>query len=713
VAAIPPLTLRRETLPRPRGGLTGVVACSWLASAFRFCRDRHPAHSIDDEEPAGMRRPNPSHRRRGIATVLAAGGTVAALTALSLPAAAAPAAAGPRALPGSVPSWVHSARDLGATPAGNTVDFGVLLAMRNPAGAVATLQRVSDPHSAAYGRWLSSGQFRSQFAPAAADVSAAQRWLDAEGFTVSSTLPSGMYIKASGTVSQVHKAFGVSLRTYSYGGKRLRANTTPVQLPAGAPSAIRNVVGLDDSAFLKRPASGKLPGPPPGVRFGVQPCSNDYYAQKIATDKPPAYGKKQPYTVCGYGPQQLRAGYGVTPLVNRGIDGRGVTVAITDAYASPTMLFDAQTYNVVHNQRRFANGQYAEIRPKRFNVYNPADAQGWYGEETLDVESVHALAPGAKVLYVAGSDDGNGLDDAWSQTIDYHRADIITNSWSYGSENIPQSLVNFYDQFGLEAALTGITDNFSTGDSGDETSGGTKPGQKAVGLPASDPYMSGIGGTSVAIGKDGNWLWEHGWSSAYSVLAGGKWTPPPPGTYSSGSGGGTSKIFAQPFYQKGKVPAAISKYYGGRPARAIPDISMPGDPNTGMLIGETQAFPDGTYWDQYRIGGTSLSSPLMAGVIAVADQNAGHSIGFANPLYYDMLGKAAVHDQLPPAHPLAQVRTNYTNTVDASGGITTLLQTIDVQTTTIHTRPGYDDETGVGSPGGAAFFAYLKRVTTR
>ena len=90
--------------------------------------------------------------------------------------------------------------------------------------------------------------------------------------------------------------------------------------------------------------------------------------------------------------------------------------------------------------------------------------------------------------------------------------------------------------------------------------------------------------------------------------------------YSSGGGGGTSQLFAQPFYQVGKVPASISQYYGGAPMRAVPDIAMPGDPNTGFEVGETQVFPDGTYWDQYRIGGTSLSSPLMAGVVAVADQ---------------------------------------------------------------------------------------------
>ncbi len=76
-------------------------------------------------------------------------------------------------------------------------------------------------------------------------------------------------------------------------------------------------------------------------------------------------------------------------------------MAITDAYASPTMLHDAQTYNRHYHNPLFKPGQYREIRPATYNVYDPADAQGWYGEETLDVEAVHGMAPGAKVVFVS------------------------------------------------------------------------------------------------------------------------------------------------------------------------------------------------------------------------------------------------------------------------------------------------------------------------
>jgi len=236
-----------------------------------------------------------------------------------------------------------------------------------------------------------------------------------------------------------------------------------------------------------------------------------------------------------------------------------------------------------------------------------------------------------------------------------------------------------------------------------------------VGFPADLPYVTGVGGTSVLINSKNQWQGEYGWQSAYSApLSGSSWGTLP-GTYSSGGTGGTSQLFAQPWYQKGVVPTSISEANGATPMRSLPDISMVGDPNTGMLVGQTQAFPDGTYYDQYRIGGTSLSSPLFAGVLAVASQYSHKTLGFVNPLYYEMLNTSAVHDIVAPSasKPVAQVRTNYTNGVDNSAGKQYLLQTIDVQTSTLHSTRGYDDETGVGTPNGTAFFNSIKKLTKK
>ena len=646
---------------------------------------------------------------RKVAIGLLASGTVIGLTAAAGAASAAPQGRHP--LDGSMPKWLHQARDMGASSTAQRMNFGVLLGMRDQAGAMDTLKAISDPASSSYGQWLTNAQFDARYAPAKSSVTAVQDWLRSEGFQVTKTLPSGMYVEASGSVAQVQSAFGTSVHNYSYLGKNVHANNSQLSLPTGTPaavtSAISGVIGVDQGTALKHTA-GTEPGPPPGARYGVQPCSA-YYAEKVADDKPAAYGKNQPYTVCGYGPQQLQSAYGESSLLKSGIDGRGVTVAITDAYAAPTIYADAQKYNQVHHQPLFTPGQFSQIVPDRngFDQVKLCGAQGWYGEETLDVEAVHAMAPGANIVYVGASDCTSGLDEAWAETIDSHVADVITNSWTDGTDDITllgTDYVEFYEQFSTEAALTGITVNFSSGDAGDHTAGGTDLPSKTVEFPADLPFVTGVGGSSVLVGSHGQWLGEDGWQTAYSTLTNGAWTPAPPGTYSSGGGGGTSQLFTQPFYQAGKVPASISEYYGSTPMRAVPDIAMDGDPNTGFLVGETQVFPDGTYWDQYRIGGTSLSSPLLAGVVAVASQAHHHPLGFINPLYYRLLGTSALHDTVAPTSPVAQVRTDYTNFLDNSQGKFWRLQTVDVQSSTLHDTPGYDNETGVGTPLGPTFF---------
>jgi subtilase family serine protease len=102
-------------------------------------------------------------------------------------------------------------------------------------------------------------------------------------------------------------------------------------------------------------------------------------------------------------------------------------------------------------------------------------------------------------------------------------------------------------------------------------------------------------------------------------------------TWLYGSGGGVSQIFAPPSYQ-----SAL-----GKSGRAVPDVAALGDPQTGMLVGQTQTFPDGTYYDEYRVAGTSLSSPIFAGLMALADQKKGSPHGFAD--------QPLANPQLPPS----------------------------------------------------------------
>jgi len=648
-----------------------------------------------------------SRTRRRLIACLVATATAFAITAISVPASA---SASPMAIPGTQPNWLPKATDKGATAASSRVNFGILLKMQNPAGAAALVDQLSAPTSANYGKWLTNAQFKASYAPAASDVAAVQSWLATQGFTVSKTLASGMYVEASGTAAQISKTFATPMRNYVYKGKTVHTNTSTLSLPAGTPlavtGAINGVIGVDQGRSLKDP-SDTVPGQPAGFRAG-QPCSN-YYGEKIASDKPPAYGQNWPYIVCGYTGTQLQSAYGETQLLNRGIDGKGVTVAITDAYASPTILSDANTYASRHGMPTFKAGQFSQITPPPdgYSLVDECGGNGWYGEETLDVEAVHSMAPGAKIVYVGATDCSSGLDNAWAETIDSHVADIVTNSWGDNTDDIAllgQDYIDFYQQFSLEAALTGITVNFSSGDDGDLTSGGTDLAARTVSFPSDLPYVTSVGGTSLQVGAQGQWLAEYGWQNSYATLVNGVWTPKVSGNWVSGGGGGTSFLFAQPSYQRGRVPPALSRMNGGAAMRVTPDIAMVGDSGTGMLVGETQTFPNGVYYDEYRIGGTSLSSPSEAGMIAVANQAIGHPLGFVNPLYYRMLNTPALHDIAAPRTPQAEVRTNYTNSLDSSAGLTFILRTIDTQVTTLHDTRGYDNETGVGTPNGLAFF---------
>jgi subtilase family serine protease len=154
---------------------------------------------------------------------------------------------------------------------------------------------------------------------------------------------------------------------------------------------------------------------------------------------------------------------------------------------------------------------------------------------------------------------------------------------------------------------------------------------------------------------------------------------------------------------------------GPTPMRVIPDVSMDADPTTGLLVGETQTFPDGVYYDQYRIGGTSLASPLLAGVVARAVQTRGADIGFLNPALYGMTATAgALSDVQSVSSPQDIIRSDYINSVDSTGGVKYSARTVDYSgseqfcdptgacttaNTTLHTAPGYDNMTGLGSPG--------------
>ncbi len=648
---------------------------------------------------------------------LKAAGAAAALCAGAIAAAAPSQAATPRsAIPGTHPPWASASARVSAQPvATGAVSARVYLAGQDPSGLAAYAQDVSQPGNADYGHFLSPAQVTAEFGPTGAQIAAVKSWLTGEGLMVTSVNDSvDGYVAVTGSVSDAAKAFSVTFQNFKGPDRRTdRAPAQPASAPASVASAVLTVTGLDTATHQMKPGDTL---PPPGPNYwAAGPCSQ-YYAQQIATSEPSAYGKKQPWNSCGYTPSQVRGAYGVS---TSGMTGKGQTVAIVDAYASPTMLSDANQFAKVAGDTPFRPGQYQQYLPSTFTdtAAGECDASSWYEEQTLDVEQVHGEAPDANVRFVAGASCNDpDLLAAVAYIVDNHLASIVSDSWGEPSDDA--TLTSAFDQVFEVGAVEGIGFFFSSGDSGYESpSEDPLSDQIQTDYPPSSPWVTSVGGTSLAIGKADNYEFETSWGTLLDPLAssGTSWEYPPPGEYASGydgsSGGGVSTVYQQPLYQRGVVPDSLATHLpdgttSPTPMRVEPDVSALADSSTGVLVGQTTLQPDGTSYafSLGRIGGTSVACPVFAAIEADAQQAAGHVLGFADPAIYQRSGTAAFNDvtdhPLGPGY-LAEVRNNYTDPYTKTGPLVTYLRTLGIDGEGAAALPavkGYDDSTGVGSP---------------
>ncbi|GAA0633844.1 S53 family peptidase [Kutzneria viridogrisea] len=661
--------------------------------------------------------------RRTPAFLLAVAMAGAGVTSLATSASA----AGMSAIPDSQPVWAKPNAKVAEVSGSDRLTFRVYLKAKDQAGLEAAATAVSDPSSPSYRRFLSTDEVRTRFAPSAGTVEAVRTWLSSSGFGIGEIPSNNQYVEATGSAAQVQHAFGVNLGLYKVKDRTLRSADRPLSVPAALAGAVSGVVNVDQALSLVKPShvgangdanadtvaqtktAGPGVAPPPAGFVNAQPCS-DYFGQKVDTTDPAYGGKQLPYAVCGYTPQQLRAASDLDNIGKVGLDGRGVTVAIVDAFASPTLYADAAEYAKRHDPAHpLTQGQYSQIVfPPTPGTEDPTqcDASGWYGEQSLDVEAVHAMAPGAKILYVGGADCTDlGLDKALNTIVAGNKAQIVSNSYGDTGEDIPADEVNAFQSIAIQAAAEGIGVYFSSGDNGDESHRLPKP---SADFSASSQWVTAVGGTSLGIGKDGSKVLETGWSTGKSTLTNGAWGPAAPGTWLYGAGGGTSVLFPEPAYQKGVVPEALAKQNqtGDKRGRVVPDISMDADPTTGMLIGLTQTYPDGVHYGEYRIGGTSLASPLMAGLMAVADQFGGRH-GFINPWMYKALSHTPAISDVKPVTGAGEVRVDYVNGFNDADGYVRTVRSFNNPDQTIQTTRGYDNVTGLGTPNGLLFLGLI------
>ncbi len=706
--------------------------------------------------------------------------TLAALTLLAVASAwpVAGRAADTATIPGNVGGWVGKAQRVGTAAADGRVTIVLHMALRNPDRLAQFVADVSKPDSPDYGKYLTLAGFRSRFAPDPADAAAAAALLNSAGMKNVTVGPAGAYVSAEASVAQVAATFGVTQDLYLYRGRTVRANNELPSIPAALAGKVLAIEGLDASNARHPNHVSVLEGerrapqgvvaeetatvtPPPVAAALPSPYCDTYAGDLEATlsTAPTPYAATLPWLLCGYTPQQVRQAYGLNRVP---ATGSGVTVAIVDAYASPTLMADGNAYAKNHKLPKLTASNFSEIIPEGIYDVPAADvgtAYGWWGEESLDLAAVHGSAPGANIVYVGASDSGSSLTVALTNAIYNRAADIITNSYSYNGDIDPADTAA-QDQTFMVAASTGITLLFSSGDDGDLS----QINGIATGSYESDSaYVTGVGGTSLFLRNSGGGKGEWGWgnyrdylgaatvNSGTSITTSGLETTTAFGetfadfAFYAGSGGGLSLVSPQPSYQAGIVPDALATtlYTANGSAftiakeRVAPDVSMVADPYTGYLYGETfttagNAVSDSgctavtatTEYCENSIGGTSLASPLMAGTLAVVDQvrlAAGKPLlGFANPFFYagkigTTLQASGINDVKAPTSPTALLR-GYANNLTRVRVVTINSVPFDIATTPYalqlcgskiceglddvfnNTMAGYDNVTGLGVP---------------
>jgi subtilase family serine protease len=383
-----------------------------------------------------------------------------------------------------------------------------------------------------------------------------------------------------------------------------------------------------------------------------------------------------------YAPRQFRVAYGIQPLLDRGIDGRGVTVILPEeaqtGSAHPPEVTDIRQ-DVTDSDSRFG------LPPARIQVITTlagSSASPWLAglEEVEDTELVHTVAPDATIveLLVGPADVSTPAKFAATFAtlvrIAVRHADVISLSGSWGEHLFTSGEVATINSALEYAAVRHVTFVASSGDGGAISVlgrlGSTTP-VKEVSLPASDPLVLAAGGTNLTANRvTGAYISETAWNNLLAK-----------GPQSEASGGGFSHLFARPAYQDG-VP-------GIGAMRGVPDVAADASGTTGMAL--AVSGPGGGY---ALIGadGTSAAAPFWAGLIALADQEAGHPLGFVNSAIYRIARGPLYHKAF---HDI----TTGNNTATVNGATITGYRA----------GPGWDPVTGWGTPDAQVLIPLLAR----
>jgi subtilase family serine protease len=390
-----------------------------------------------------------------------------------------------------------------------------------------------------------------------------------------------------------------------------------------------------------------------------------------------------------YSPGQFQTAYNMKPLYKGKWTGTGETIALVDSYGSPTITQDLKTFDAGFGLP--APPSFKIIHPVgKIPHFNPKNSTmvSWAEETSLDVEYAHALAPGANLLLVetpvAETIGVHGFPQivaAENYVIEHKMADVISQSLAAAEASFPsaKSIRNLRSAY-IAAAKAHVTVLGAAGDWGptspSDASESTYYTHATANWPASDPLVTSVGGLQLHLNAAGD-----------QVAAPNVWNE---NTQLGGpvAGGGTlSSVFGRPGYQD-SVKAVVGNH------RGVPDISMSASVNGGALVYMSfKGLPQPAY---YIIGGTSEATPELAGVIAVADQYAGHSLGLINPALYKIAatkGQTGIVDVTTGENTVTWVQNGHTYTVPGYVA-----------------GPGYDLSSGLGTINGASFVPELAKA---
>lgn len=487
-------------------------------------------------------------------------------------------------LTGHVPALAGNSELVARVQPQDAIHAAITLPLHNEAALKQLIERLYTPGDPLEGDFLTPEAFASRFAPTEADYKAVIAYATANGLQVEQEHPNRLLLDVVGPASAVEKAFGTRLAVYKTADGRLfRAPQSEPSVPAAIAGRLQGVVGLDTAAVLK-------------PHYKISNNVNGVQVNRVL----PHFGTGPNAALA---PSDIKKAYNLSSVTQTGA---GQTLALFELDG-----FKASDITAYEKQFGLPIVQPTTILVDSFNGAAGSGAD----EVTLDIELMMAIAPNAQILVYEGPNSVKGLLDVYSKIASDNRAKSVSTSWGLDEASAGSSMRSSENSIFMQMAAQGQSLYAASGDNGAYDNGRTL----SVDDPASQPYATGVGGTTLTNNH-----------TTLAYVSEQTW---------SGSGGGRSAYWSIPSYQSGVVSSAS---LGSTSMRNVPDVALNADPNTGYAI------YSGGKW--ITVGGTSCAAPLWAAFTALVNEARGSAgaIGFLNPSIYKLGGysryAADMHD---------------------------------------------------------------------